>query len=74
MANNDLTDIAVMANKRLNEESTQKLSIILGRDLYQTRSHIASKIPPIIFQLTDAQRIEEDFRTNRQPGTRVLFF
>jgi hypothetical protein len=59
MVNNDLTDIAVMANKSLNEESIQKLSIILGRDLYQTRSLIASKIPRIIYQNSDAQRIEE---------------
>jgi hypothetical protein len=59
MVNNDLTDIGVMANKSLNEESTQKLSLILGRDLYQTRSLIASKIPRIIFQNTDPQRIGE---------------
>jgi hypothetical protein len=59
MANNDLIDIAIVAKKGLNEELTQKLSLVLGRDLYQTRSLIASKFPRIIFQNTDAQRIKE---------------
>jgi hypothetical protein len=55
---NELIDIAIAPKPKITEELVQKLASVLNRDLYHARSVLNSKIPRVIFQQQDPQRIE----------------
>jgi hypothetical protein len=58
MNTTDLIDIVISPDNKPTEELTQKFATILSRELYYTRALLASKIPKIISQLTDLQKVE----------------
>jgi hypothetical protein len=59
MTDNELIDIVIAPNVKVNEEITQQVATILSRDLRDIRTLLTSKFPRIISQQTDLQKVED---------------
>lgn len=68
MTTDDLIDIVIAPGNKIDEALIQKVAAILGLDPYHTRNLLASKIPKVIFQKNDPQKIEEIFQLLRTLG------